>query len=113
MARSHRLREVPRDWTRDVVGLAKADIEAARVRGEPRFESMAINEILKAEPFEVIGREAHDSRAHINILEVRAAVKQIRAQARRRPRVKQLYLLDSRVAIGALAKTRSASPRQV
>ena len=92
------------------LSLAAADVAEVETRGEPRFESMAVNTVLRSAHWKVHRSAPVRERVHINRLEIRSAVKTMTKQAAAHRRRKQLYLLDSRVAIGVLSKGRSASP---
>ena len=71
---------------------------------------MAVNSVLKGARWRVQHRRHVDGQWHINRLEVRAGVQGVQMQCLKARRRRQLYLLDSRVAMGVLAKGRSAAP---
>ena len=74
-----------------------------------RLEQPFLNEVLRSSEWRVIMRSAVTDQAHINALEVRAAMRALMKRALRERSARQLYVLDSMVGIGACAKGRSAS----
>ena len=85
------------------------DEEAAITDGGGRMEQPFVNDIVASGEWKLLAVREGDPALHINVLEVRAANLAIRNQASQRPHLRQPYLLDSAVAVGCLAKGRSAS----
>ena len=77
------------------------------------LEDLAFNEILLSADWATIMREAcgdrKGRRIHINIKEIRGCLRTVRRRALLCYHQRQVYGLDSQVAIGALAKGRSPS----
>ena len=77
------------------------------------LEDLASNEMFGCAPWKVLMREAcssgSDRRLHINVTEVRGCFRTIRKRARRGYLSRQVYSLDSQVAIGCLSKGRLPS----
>ena len=88
------------------------DGDGARVDGGA-LEDLAYNEHLESAPWKALMREAcssgSDRRLHINVTEVRGFLRTIHKRARRGYLSRQVYGLDSQVAIGCLSKGRSPS----
>ena len=90
--------------------LATDDLVQASRPVRPAFESLAVNELMRAAQWHEQASFSLPRHAHINIKELRAAVHAITKEAEAGFRVKQLYFHDSRVALGCLVSGRSAAP---
>lgn len=66
--------------------------------------------LVEALPFKLLYSNKKSGNRHINIGEVRAALKAERILARRRPSTRIILGLDSQVALGSLIKGRASSP---
>ena len=88
-----------------------ADTDGAAEAARGAWESTVMNEVVRSAPWAVAMVQPVRTRDHINLLEARAQVRMQARQAERRPGQRQLYGMDSRVALGALAKGRSPSWR--
>ena len=85
-------------------------VEAGRSQ-KPCFETIWLNDVMASSSWSVVMNAAWPrSRAHVNVLELNAHLQLLCSQAPIAVRRKQSYFLDSRVAIGVLAKGRSAAP---
>ena len=89
--------------------LAEKDLDTLDDNSRPRYERPALNEWIASHPWHLAF--VHPARVgdHINLKELRAAMYALRMEARINPDTRQLYALDSRVALGCGAKGRSAS----
>ena len=76
---------------------------------KPGLESIAVNDILFGLHWSVSAVWAWKQQAHINVLEARAALKVFKHAVLNGGDRKLVLLLDSSVALGALAKGRTAS----
>ena len=74
-----------------------------------RLEQGFVNELVGSAAWRVVMNAPCEGEHHINVLEVRAALRAMEGRARSRPGSRQAYLLDSAVGIGCLAKGRSSS----
>jgi hypothetical protein len=77
---------------------------------EVGLEQVWVNQLMGGLSWDVMMSQKCLQGEHINILEVRATVKTMQIRACEVASCRQLYVLDSQVGIGALAKGRSASP---
>ena len=83
---------------------------AAMEEGTPaRFEKLWVNDLLRELPWRTSSSRYVGGDAHINVRELRAALRHALQHTGRARGVRLLEVLDSRVSIGALAKGRSAS----
>ena len=80
------------------------EVPGERIRGHPLWNLMA-----RALDYEVLWREFVSRPTHINILGLRAYLREEKRLASRRQSVRVLSGLDSQVALGALVKGRSSS----
>ena len=80
------------------------EVPGERIRGHPLWNLMA-----RALDYEVLWREFVHRPTHVNILELRAYLREEKRLASRRQSVRVLSGLDSQVALGALVKGRSSS----
>ena len=90
--------------------LAGADFDSLEDKARPRYERLALNEWMAPHPWHVAFRQPARPEHHINLKELRSALKALQLEARTSPCTKQYYVLDSRVDLGCAAKGRSASP---
>ena len=56
-------------------------------------------------------RKSYKNKVHINVAELQAFLREEARAGHRKPNARMIFALDSQVAIGAIAKGRSASPR--
>ena len=70
---------------------------------------MYINDVAETLPWFVVESSPASPNKHINVLELQALSKAIRVAARGSCHSRQMFLVDSRVVLGAAAKGRSAS----
>ena len=89
--------------------LARDDILACDERGRSAFESSAVNELFRDQPWRLHRVTKAAPGLHINVLEQQAIIDEIAYLAPKRPSTMQLFVADSRVAIGSLSKGRSSS----
>ena len=85
------------------------EVEALRDGTPPRFEKLWVNDLLRELPWRATSSRMVGGDAHINVREIRAAIRHGMQHVGGARSVRLLELLDSRVSIGALAKGRSAS----
>ena len=88
--------------------LGEEDVADAREQGRPRYESLALDELLAGEAWQPHWIRSADERLHINLKEARSAASLVAEQARECPDSKQMYLADSRVSLCSGARGRSA-----
>lgn len=74
----------------------------------PQYEALWVNDLLREMPWRTVASRPVGSE-HINVRELRAALRHAFQEARGRRGLRVLSVLDSRVSIGALGKGRSAS----
>ena len=91
---------------RRVLELSARDEDNAPVVG---FESILGNDVLLSSTWTLLYHLPWKFPGHINVLEAEMALKILKHQSVREPETRFLGFLDSRVAIGALAKGRSSS----
>ena len=75
----------------------------------PRYEALWVNDLLRELPWRVCASRPVGGDAHINIRELRSALRHGLAEVGSRRSLKLLMVLDSRVAGGAMGKGRSAA----
>ncbi len=77
----------------------------------PAYEALWVNDLLRELPWRVSVSRLLGGDVHINVRELRAALRHGIAEAGRRRSLKLLMILDSRVAGGAMGKGCSSPPR--
>ena len=87
--------------------LGQEEAEAMAAGTPPMYEALWVNDLLRELPWRVCASRPVGGDAHINIRELRAALRHGIAEVGMRRSLK-LMVLDSRVAGGAMGKGRSA-----
>ena len=87
-------------WKQEQPLLAGADFDSLEDKARPRYERLALNEWMASHPWQVAFRQPARPEHHINLKELRSALKALQLEARPNPCAKQYYALDSRVALG-------------
>ena len=89
--------------------LGAEEADALGAGTPPFYERLWVNDLLRRLPWRTTARRRMPGDDHINVRELRAALRHVLTEARGRQHLKVLMVLDSRVAMGALGKGRSAA----
>lgn len=89
--------------------LGACETEAMSVGAPPRYEARLVNDLLRELTWRTVAARPMGGTEHINVRNLRAALRHALHEVRGPSALRVLSVLDSRVSIGALGKGRSPS----